>query len=392
MNITLPPTPEPAGNEPDPKRKNPVVGLVLGMIGKLPIVGRIAVVTGEIIYVLFAIVSLCDGEVKVSFAFITAGVAFIFIAPICWLIGDAFRKFTQPLLYTADGIMDLAKKKLFWMFGPPLIAIAIGFGLSFIIGFLIFAPSKESKPVVVSIKNDQNEPVAAIKNDQNKPQVNAEIAAFNKQEQNIRKELNDVIDSDAKIKFVETYQPDFPKSPFADAEDNNRYDKLIDEMNEALNPSISQASHYENNSRIEGVLRRLKNECRKYSNYNPKMSSHKRIGEDAFKYMNLTYSKVIEYLEPIYEKRDKETKALIIIETQARSLKRSGSIDQLIAFIPICSNALENTSCLYKNKIYDYSRTRGYPEPVPVWQLPWMIRLQVNNMKKKQWEQSNIRR
>ena len=60
-------------------------------------------------------------------AFFGAGVAFIFLAPIGWAIGDAFRRFAHPDFYLANGAMDLAQKRLFWMVGPQLITVGVIF-------------------------------------------------------------------------------------------------------------------------------------------------------------------------------------------------------------------------------------------------------------------------
>lgn len=155
-------------SEPAPQSKNPVIELVLGMMRKLPVVGRIAVVMGEVLYVLLAIAAFSEGAVLGGFGFIIAGVAFIFVAPICWIIGDAFLNFAQPLLYTANGVMDLAKKKLFWMFGPQLIAVAIGFGLCFLLACVI-AGSPESK-------NDQNKPQVSVHKEVAAPMIKPAIA------------------------------------------------------------------------------------------------------------------------------------------------------------------------------------------------------------------------
>ncbi len=115
-----PPIPEPTASEPAPQRKLPVTGLVLGVIG-------------AVIFVLFAVSLFSEGKVVAGFSAIGAGVAFVFVAPVGWAIGDAFRKFAHPDLYFAKGAMDLAGKRFFWMFGPQLFAVAIGFGILFML-------------------------------------------------------------------------------------------------------------------------------------------------------------------------------------------------------------------------------------------------------------------
>ena len=59
-------------------------------------------------------------------------IVYIFLAPIAWKIGDAFRKFAHPDIYFANGALDLAEKKLFWLFGPQLISCGIAFWLLFV--------------------------------------------------------------------------------------------------------------------------------------------------------------------------------------------------------------------------------------------------------------------
>lgn len=43
--------------------------------------------------------------------------------------GDKFRQYAMPLLYFADGAIDLARKRFFWTYGPQLIGVAVVFGV-----------------------------------------------------------------------------------------------------------------------------------------------------------------------------------------------------------------------------------------------------------------------
>ncbi|MBM3385290.1 MAG: hypothetical protein FJY40_09165 [Betaproteobacteria bacterium] len=120
-----PQIPESQAAPASPKQKSSVAGTAVGVMG-----------AG--LFVWIAVTLFIEGQVLAGFSGLGAGVAFVFVAPVAWVIGDAFRKFAHPDLIFAKGAMDLAGKRFFWMFGPQLIACAIGF---FILFWLVIAVS-----------------------------------------------------------------------------------------------------------------------------------------------------------------------------------------------------------------------------------------------------------
>ena len=106
------PEPEPVPSEaeqPEPTKK-PLGARILGILGLLG-------------FICIALTCFSNGRVLPGIACIIAGGGFIFMAPIAWKVGDAFRKFAHPDIYFANGAVDLAQKKLFWMYGPQIIAV-----------------------------------------------------------------------------------------------------------------------------------------------------------------------------------------------------------------------------------------------------------------------------
>jgi hypothetical protein len=80
--------------------------------------------------IIFAIVAFClffQGKILAGFSGIVFAAIFFVVAPFAWKLGDLFRKFATPDLYFADGAVDLALKKLFWMIGPQFSAVGIVF-------------------------------------------------------------------------------------------------------------------------------------------------------------------------------------------------------------------------------------------------------------------------
>ncbi len=59
---------------------------------------------------------------------ILAGIAFIFLAPIAWTLGDLLRRFANPTAYWVQGgALDMAAERLYWMVGPQSIAVFFTF-------------------------------------------------------------------------------------------------------------------------------------------------------------------------------------------------------------------------------------------------------------------------
>lgn len=94
---------------------------------KRSVAARIFGVLGAIIFILIAIYIFSIGNIGGGFYSIGAGLLYIFIAPLCWAVGDVFRKFAYPDIYFARDSGELALKKLFWICGPQLICVGTGF-------------------------------------------------------------------------------------------------------------------------------------------------------------------------------------------------------------------------------------------------------------------------
>lgn len=117
-------------SRPVQKPSKPMLPIILGIIG-------------AILFALLAYPQFMKGETGVGMALLGGAVTFYMIAPIAWKLGDAFRKFAQPEMFFANGSVDLAKKKLFWMVGPQFIGIGIAF---VVIGMLVGWVAELNKP------------------------------------------------------------------------------------------------------------------------------------------------------------------------------------------------------------------------------------------------------
>jgi len=84
-------------------------------------------VVGEIAFIALAYILYTRNLTTLALATLGASVLFFFSAPIGWKLGDSFRKFAQPSMYFANGAIDLAKKRLFWMVGPQATGVLIVF-------------------------------------------------------------------------------------------------------------------------------------------------------------------------------------------------------------------------------------------------------------------------
>ena len=69
-------------------------------------------------------------EVGIIYTILNFGVSFG-----AYLAGNAFRKFTAPDAFVSRGAWDTFCKKVFWIIGPQLIAMALG---SFILYAIIY--------------------------------------------------------------------------------------------------------------------------------------------------------------------------------------------------------------------------------------------------------------
>jgi hypothetical protein len=88
-------------------------------------IAKICSFLGFIIIGIYAINIIWRGEILAGCAGILFAFIFFFLAPFAWKLGDLFRRFAAPDLYFADGAIDLAKKRLFWMIGPQFSAVGI---------------------------------------------------------------------------------------------------------------------------------------------------------------------------------------------------------------------------------------------------------------------------
>lgn len=50
------------------------------------------------------------------------------LLPIAWKVGDWYRRFTIPNLYTADDSGEVFMKRMYWLYGPQTYAV-ITFGI-----------------------------------------------------------------------------------------------------------------------------------------------------------------------------------------------------------------------------------------------------------------------
>ena len=70
-----------------------------------------------------AIYFLID-EVGIGYTLLNIPISFV-----AYLLGDAFRRFTAPDAFLTTGAWDTFGKKIFWLVGPQVIAMAIGSGV-----------------------------------------------------------------------------------------------------------------------------------------------------------------------------------------------------------------------------------------------------------------------
>lgn len=95
-----------------PVRRSVSVGpVILGIVAAMP-------------FLWGAVSEFTHGKIAGGFILLGLAIAYLLLTPIAWFVGDAFRKFAKPDIYFADGALDLAGKKFFWMFGPQLVSTA----------------------------------------------------------------------------------------------------------------------------------------------------------------------------------------------------------------------------------------------------------------------------
>lgn len=106
-------------------------------------VGRVLRLLLALVFILvigaWAFAVMTEGHVLASLAAIP-GIALIVLAtPLAWKIGDVVRQFVAPDMYfVRGGVKELAKAKLFWMYGPQSAGVAI-VGVAGIIAFAMTA-------------------------------------------------------------------------------------------------------------------------------------------------------------------------------------------------------------------------------------------------------------
>jgi hypothetical protein len=65
-------------------------------------------------------------------------IVFVAVSKIAWRIGDWFRRFTMPSAYFSAGSWDMFWKRLGYMVGPQLVALAIAWVIVYLGVFLSF--------------------------------------------------------------------------------------------------------------------------------------------------------------------------------------------------------------------------------------------------------------
>ena len=87
---------------------------------------------GCIPFIVMGVIGLMLGSFKLLLATLICGVIFFFCAYFAWDLGDRFRVFAMPTFYTANGAVNLAKMKLFWMYGPQFSGVWTLFLMAFV--------------------------------------------------------------------------------------------------------------------------------------------------------------------------------------------------------------------------------------------------------------------
>lgn len=171
--LEMPATPVPEESEstpkPVPKPSKPMLPVILGIVG-------------AILFAVLAYPQFMKGEFTTGLALLGGAVGFFVIAPIAWKLGDAFRKFARPEMFFANGSIDLAKKKLFWMIGPQFISVGMAFIVIFGLVAIMIEPSKLGKTSHQSAANsmvtkpERTQPNVVTKDQATSPQVPAQWA------------------------------------------------------------------------------------------------------------------------------------------------------------------------------------------------------------------------
>lgn len=144
LETPVTPVPEESESTPKPVQKpsKPMLPVILGIIG-------------AILFALFAYIFFSKGKIADGLVILGGGVGFFVIAPIAWKLGDVFRKFAQPEMFFANGSIDLAKKKLFWMVGPQFIGVGIAFIVILWLVGMVIKPSEPEKTSHQSATNSK---------------------------------------------------------------------------------------------------------------------------------------------------------------------------------------------------------------------------------------------
>lgn len=119
---------------------------------KKPVLLYIVTWLGVGLFGTLSAIVLSKGAISNGLVILACAIGFFFVAPIAWKLGDMFREFTQPTALFASGAVDMAKKKMFWLIGPQLIAVGIAFcGFVYLAASIIDSPKE---PTANSALND----------------------------------------------------------------------------------------------------------------------------------------------------------------------------------------------------------------------------------------------
>ena len=84
-----------------------------------------------------------SGDPSSGMKAIVAAVIFALVSPFAWVVADALRRYAAPSGYFGSGLVDMARKRFFWTYGPQLIALA---GLAIAMSIYIGKDKKKPEP------------------------------------------------------------------------------------------------------------------------------------------------------------------------------------------------------------------------------------------------------
>lgn len=126
------------------------------------ILPRILAIIGALPIAINSLGTLSRGEIIPGLILAIAGISFFFIAPIAWQLGDVFRRFAQPDLFFANGAIDIAKTRLFWMVGPQFIAVGMALAAILVLVVLLTPVTETAKFSPTEQKSTQAPPVLPL--------------------------------------------------------------------------------------------------------------------------------------------------------------------------------------------------------------------------------------